>query len=304
MTPVDSLLHHLFFTGEFLALISAILWASAIILFRLSGKTIHPLGLNLSKNTISFILVGLTMLFLGKNFWLPLPPSDYLLFLLSGLIGLGLSDTLLFAGLNRLGASRLAIINCSYSPFMIILSVIFLQERLTIIQIMGVLLIIISVWILSAREKTQAKVPPKVTSGIIFGLSAMMTQAISIVMIKPSLNQLPLLWSTELRTLGGLIFLGLVFLFHPLHREIIRPLQELKNWKYICLASFLGSYLAIIAWLGGMKYTLVSIAAALSQTNIIFIFIFGVIFLHEKITSGKILAFLGGIAGSALVTFF
>lgn len=304
MTPADSFLHHLFFTGEFLALISAVLWAVAIILFRVSGKTIHPLGLNLSKNTVSFILVGLTMFLLGEKFLLPLPLSDYLLFLLSGLIGLGLSDTLLFAGLNRLGASRLAIINCSYSPFMIILSVIFLGERLTVMQIIGVLLIITSVWILSSREKTQETSPPKLTSGIIFGLSAMMTQAISIVMIKPTLNHLPLLWSTELRTLGGLIFLGLAFLFHPLHREILQPLLQLKNWKYIFLASFLGSYLAIIAWLGGMKYTLVSIAAALSQTNIIFIFILGVIFLKEKLTPGKILAFLGGLVGSALVTFF
>ncbi|MCP2619956.1 DMT family transporter [Candidatus Aminicenantes bacterium AC-334-K16] len=304
MEPVNSFLHQLFFTGEFLALLSAVLWAIAIILFRLSGKIVQPLGLNFSKNAISLILVGLTMVFLGEKFYLPLPLSDYLLLLISGLIGLGLSDTLLFAGLNRLGASRLAIINCSYSPFMIILSVIFLGERLTPLQIIGVLLIISSVWLLSSREEIKESESSKIIPGIIFGLSAMMTQAVSIVMIKPALNHLPLLWSTELRTLGGLIFLGLVLLFHPLRREITQPLLQLKNWRYIFLASFLGSYLAIIAWLGGMKYTLISIAAALSQTNIIFIFILGVIFLKEKLTLPKILAFLGGLAGSALVTFF
>lgn len=302
---ISSPVYQLFFSGKFLALVSAILWAEAIILFRLSGKTIHPLSLNLTKNIISLLFVGLTMAYLGKSLLIEIPLSIYCLFLISGFIGLGVSDTLLFASLNRLGATRLAIVNCSYPPFIIILSFIFLKERLSIFQICGVVLIIFSVWSLSQREKNKTSGPSKeIFWGILIGLTAMMTQAISIVMIKPALNHLPLLWSTQLRTAGGIIFLAMAFTFHPLRKKIIKPVLQLTSWKYIFPASFLGSYLAIIAWLGGMKYTLVSVAAALSQTNIIFIFIFGIIFLKEKAKISHILAFLTGLLGSVLVTFF
>jgi len=301
---MNSFFHQLFFSGEFLALLSAILWAKAIILFRLSGKTIHPLSLNLTKNTISLLFVGLTMAFLGKELFLAVPWPTYGLFLLSGIIGLGLSDTLLFVSLNRLGATRLAIINCSYSPFIIILSVIFLGERLSLLQGAGVILILISVWILSSGEKIKPSSRQNVFWGILIGLTAMMSQAVSIVMIKPALNQLPLLWSTQLRTAGGIIFLGLVFLFHPQRSNILKPVFRPSSWKYILPASFLGSYLAIIAWLGGMKYTLVSVAAVINQTSIIFIFIFGIIFLKEKVKGAYLVAFFIGLIGLGLVTFF
>jgi drug/metabolite transporter (DMT)-like permease len=69
------------------------------------------------------------------------------------------------------------------------------------------------------------------------------------------------------------------------------------------IGSFLGSYIAMIIWLGGMKYTQVSTASALNQTTNIFIFIFAAIFLKEKITKQKTFGILSAMIGATMVTF-
>lgn len=289
--------------GEVLALGSALLWAVAIIFFRLSGKTIHPLGLNLFKNLLSLLLIGLTMAVGQEVFFPDYSTKIYLLFILSGIIGLGLSDTLLFSSLNRLGAGLLAIVYCSYSPFMIFLSLLFLGERMNLVQLFGVFLIILSVWVITSRHSRKNLPQKSVITGIVLGLAAMFSQAVSIVIIKPYLVQIPLLWATEIRTLGGIISLLVVLHFHKEKNIIRKTTFSPRNWKYLFPGAFIGSYIAIIAWMGGMKYTLVSIAAALNQTNTVFLFVFGIIFLREKPTFGKFISFLAASAGVSLVMF-
>jgi drug/metabolite transporter (DMT)-like permease len=65
--------------------------------------------------------------------------------------------------------------------------------------------------------------------------------------------------------------------------------------------SVLGTYLALIFWIGGMKYAPASIAAALNQTSSIFIFILAALFLKEEITRYKIVGIILAIAGVFLV---
>ena len=50
--------------GEAMALLSAIVWALAVILFKKSGEVVHPVGLNLSKNALAAVLLSIP----------PLPP--------------------------------------------------------------------------------------------------------------------------------------------------------------------------------------------------------------------------------------
>jgi drug/metabolite transporter (DMT)-like permease len=68
--------------------------------------------------------------------------------------------------------------------------------------------------------------------------------------------------------------------------------------------SFLGGYLSLIAWMAGMKYAQASEASVLNQMNTIFIFVLGIIFLKEKLTPKKTLAFILAATGVVLVVFF
>jgi drug/metabolite transporter (DMT)-like permease len=79
--------------------------------------------------------------------------------------------------------------------------------------------------------------------------------------------------------------------------------MSLKNAKILAPASFLATYLSLVIWMGGMKYTQASIASALNQMGAIFIFILAAIFLKEKITLLKLTAVIIAFAGAILVSF-
>lgn len=290
--------------GKLLSLGSAFIWAVAVILFRITGREVQPLGLNLFKSLLVLPLLLITIWISGDSIFPDLPWKDYAVFLVSGIVGIGISDTLFFASLNRLGASLLAIVNCSYSPFVILLASIFLAENIGIVQLVGVAFIVIAVMIIS-RRKQKAPIPRQaLLAGIGLGLAAMMTMAVSIILMKPALDNSSILWATLMRTTGGMMFLGGVMIWHPHRKTILREISNFRNWKAMIPGSFFGGYLALVVWMGGMKFIQASEASALNQMSTVFIFVLGVIFLKEGATKEKIIALLLAGLGVFLVTLF
>jgi drug/metabolite transporter (DMT)-like permease len=287
--------------GEILALSCALLWAIAVILFRKSGETVSPSGLNLFKNTLALILFIPTSLILKVPLFPEISLGDYLIVMASGIIGLTISDTLFFRSLNLLGAELSAIVDCLYSPFIIGLSVLFLKERMSGLQILGVVLIISAVLGVSGIREKKYISKRDLGMGILFGVLAMATMAVGIVMLKPVLNRTPLLWVTEARLLAGCAGLAVYLLFHPRGKQIFGSLVSVRNWQYMLPGSFLGAYLAMVIWLGGMKYTQASIASALNQTSNIFVFILAAIILKEPVTLIRVIAIILAFSGAFIV---
>jgi drug/metabolite transporter (DMT)-like permease len=85
--------------------------------------------------------------------------------------------------------------------------------------------------------------------------------------------------------------------------EKIKTIHSAGSWKFTLSGSFVGTYLALIVWLAGMKYTEASVSSVLNQTSQIFIFILATIFLKEKITIRKALGISLAFAGIFLATF-
>ncbi|KPL00044.1 MAG: hypothetical protein AMJ91_05605 [candidate division Zixibacteria bacterium SM23_73_3] len=297
------MLLHLPHLGEILAISCALIWATAVILFRKSGETVPPLGLNLFKNVLALVLFVPTSLVLGVALLPDASLNDYLLLLASGVLGLALADTLFFKSLNLLGAELSAIVDCLYSPFIIGLSVLFLYERMTGLQIFGVFLIISAVLGVSGIGDRKHISRHDLILGVLFGILAMAFMAVGIVMIKPLLDRSPLLWVVEVRLFAGCVGLGIYLLFHPGGKKIISSVLSVRNWQYMLPGSFLGAYLSMIVWMGGMKYTQASIAAALNQTSNVFIFVLAAIFLREPVNAIRIIAIILAFSGAVIVSF-
>jgi drug/metabolite transporter (DMT)-like permease len=68
-------------------------------------------------------------------------------------------------------------------------------------------------------------------------------------------------------------------------------------------ATVMGTYISLLFWLGGMKYTQASIAAALNQTSTLWTFVFAAWLLKEPVTGRRIAGLALGVGGVALVTF-
>ncbi len=281
---------------------AGLIWAFAVVLYRTTGRAVHPLGLNLFKTALGSLLLAATILALRQPILPGRPWSSYALLGASGIIGITVSDTLFFACLNRLGAGLTGIVDCVNIPFVILFSFVFIGERLTPLQLLGVILILAAIVLVSVRKDAALPGRRDLLPGIGLGILAMITMAAGIVMIKPLLRQTPVLWATFVRSVLAFVSLAVVMLFHPGRAPILRPLLIPANWKSMVPASVLGSYLALAAWMAGMKFTQASVAAPLSQLNSVFIFILAAIFLREKITRSKTAAVVLATVGAVMVS--
>jgi drug/metabolite transporter (DMT)-like permease len=114
----DAILSHL---GVLCALIAPLCWAVGVILFRQSTAG-RPMALNFFKNVLALGLLTITMIATGTGVPVDRSAMDWLRLAVSGVLGLALADTFLFAALARLGAAKLAVIDLVYAPVVIVLS--------------------------------------------------------------------------------------------------------------------------------------------------------------------------------------
>ncbi|MBL8296990.1 MAG: DMT family transporter [Rhodanobacteraceae bacterium] len=273
--------------GETLAILSALAWSAGVIIYKRLGETIAPTRLNLMKNLIvlGFLLPSLI---LSSGALPQLSHADLALTLLSGAIGIAVADSLYLTALNRLGAARMGIIGNFYSPFVILLSLLFLGERLTPLQILGFVLVTSGVLVVGAAAATAPTQRRELRLGLFYGISAIALMALAIVLVKPVLENQPLIWMVALRLLGGVS--GLLLLF-ALRREtpwLPEAGRVDLRWPLVVLGAFIGQYLSTLLWIGGYKYTSASVAAILNETASIFIVILAAAFLGEALTRRKL----------------
>ncbi|MFH0882553.1 MAG: DMT family transporter [bacterium] len=297
-------LHGIPYIGETFALLAPLSWSFAVILFRITGKSVSPIPLNFFKNFFAIFLFAATALLTGQGLIRDVPSSQIFLLIASGAIGIGISDTFFFMTLNRLGAGLQAIVNTSYSPSIIVLSVLFLGEVMTPLQLFGVALILGAVLAVTRMKGPSGNVDPRQRAlGILFGVLAALTQAISIVMIKPMLGDAPIFWANTWRLLGGIAVMFLILPFLRGRRKMFAELRNRSVWSSMIPASLIGTYVSLVFWLSGMKYTQASTASALNQTSTLFTFLLAALLLREPVTAKRVLGVIIGMGGVLLVIF-
>ncbi|KRA46653.1 hypothetical protein ASD72_05540 [Pseudoxanthomonas sp. Root630] len=282
--------------GEAMALGSAATWAVGVILARQLGAYLPPLALNLLKNGLVLAVLAPVALVVHAGSWPSLPAAELAIVVASGVIGIALADTLYFRALNELGAGRMGVIGNLYSPLVLLLGFVFLDERLGAGQWVGFALVGLGVLLVS-RPPDQWKTHPQHTArGVMIGLLAIALMAIAIVMVKRTLETQPLLWVTLLRLAGavaGLIALAAL----PAMRARMRFVAADVPWRRLLLAALVGQGLSMVLWLGGYKFTSASVAAILNESASVFLVVLAALWLREPLGKrafiGVVLTFSG-----------
>lgn len=288
--------------GEFYSLSCALVWAIAVILFKKSGESLGPFALNLFKNALAAGLLGLTVVAVSPA--VPsLPPWSLLMILASGWLGICLGDTCYLDALNRIGASRMAVAQTLYSPFVIGLSVLFLGEHLREAQWLGASLVLLGVVLVTwSRDPTRSAADIRsLRVGTVLGVLSVFLMAVGIVMAKPMLAVHDFLWVVWLRLIGGLIGMGLIVLWRGNGRTLIGEFRAVRHWPQVIAGSIAGTYLSMLLWLAGYKYTSASVSAVLNETAAVFIVLFAVVFLRERVRPRQVAGIALAMLGVALV---
>lgn len=287
--------------GYAMAVGCALAWSVAIIMFKKVGDIVHPVVLNLTKNTVGLVLFIPTLWWVEGSLQFDIPAKELTLMIVSGFLGIGVADFLILKALSHLGASRLAILECLYSPFVIMFSLLFLGEQMTAAKGAGTLLVIAAIISVTARKAIIPGPGENIAAGTLWGAIGLFVMAIGIAIMKPLFATLPLVLIVTVRLAAGVLASYAIYFFTPdrkMHRD--RLLQSDAK-GFVLFASILSTYIAMIMWVAGFKYNDAMVAAVLNQTSTIFTVMLAVIFLKERLTVAKIVGAVLAMAGVVIM---
>jgi len=196
--------------GEFYALVCALLWASAVVLYKYIGDSLSANTLNLVKNIIGLSLLLPTAL-IFEGLALPaLSLNEWLIVIASGYFGIAVADTWYLQALRYLGAGRTAIVASLYSPFVVILSIIFLGEQLAIWQWLGFVMVLSGIMVVVYQRHYRDVDTRLLYKGILLAACSVLLTAAGVVAMKPILANDGFFWMVSLRLLAGVMGMAIV----------------------------------------------------------------------------------------------
>ncbi|HKL51497.1 MAG TPA: DMT family transporter [Wenzhouxiangellaceae bacterium] len=274
--------------GEFFSIACAAVWALAVVLFRRSGETLPAFELNLFKNLLGVVLMGITVLAVEND----APPAfsvrEWLIVCASGIIGIAVADTWYLRALNLMGAARTGVVASLFSPFVVLLSAMYLGELLRGWQLAGFSLVLAGILLVTWRSNRLDVSRRALRLGVFYGAGAVLMMAIGIVMVKPVLEGDHFFATAGLRLAAGtLAMLAFVSATRGWSAMLARYRQP-QPWPTITLASVLASYLSMLLWLGGYRLAPASVASVLNETAAAFIVLFAWWVLKEPMSLRRV----------------
>ena len=299
------------YLGEIFSLLSAMLWGLAVVYYKKAGDTISPVALNPFKTIVGYILFLITGVIIGQPILQQVSSTgisqvDYFWLILSGAIGIGIADAIFFKSLNILGAGISAIVDCLYSPSIIMLAFFLLGERLTLLQIVGFCIMIGAILFATLKIQSVDISRKQFGYGVFLAGLSFVLMGLGVIWIKPLLENYKndtgmLIWISGFRLLPGIIVSLIIFFIVQIKRDLISPFKNINIWPSLLKGSIIGSFVAVTFWMIGMSHTTASIASILNQTASFFLFIFAWLILKEPITKGRVISLVISIAGVSLV---
>ena len=287
--------------GEAFALLTGMVWSLAVVLFKRSGEDIPAFSLNLFRVAVSGVLLVACLIGSGGSLWAGRDAHDYFVLGASGIIGVAISDTLFHLGLNRVGAGINAIIDCLYAPSVVFFAFVLIGERIGPWQLAGMGLVVAGVVLTGRLAPPPGATARTLLAGIVYGVLAMVTLGLGIVIAKPILDRSSLLWVAAVRQVASLAVMLPVALALPERRQILAVFRPSRDWRFSLTGTLLGSFVAVLLWTAGMKYTQASIAAILNQTSTIYTLVLASLFLGETFGWRKGVATVFALAGILMV---
>jgi len=287
--------------GEVFALGSALSWAMAVILFRRPARVLPAFELNLFKTVLGFLLLIPTLMLVEG---LSLPDyelSDLGILLLSGYFGMAVADTWYLRALNLMGASRTGIVASLFSPFVILLSLMFLGETLRGLQIIGLVLVMGGILLVTWKHHRSSVDRADIRKGVLYGIGAVFLMAVGVVMVKEILETKPFLWTVEIRYFGGLMGMLIILLLRKRTATVRASFSVPLPWVQMTVASFLSSYVSMLMWLGAYKLIPASVASILNESANAWIVLLAWLILGETLGMRKVTGLLLTLTGVAIM---
>jgi drug/metabolite transporter (DMT)-like permease len=258
--------------GELSCLAAALLWAVAVATFRSAIAEHGAPTINLIKCLLATVLLALTTVALGAWHSFALAPArDLVMLTASGLVGLTLGDTALFAAVTRIGVHRSLLMQTT-APLFAALLALATGEHLGPAQMAAGAVVLAGVALVIGRPAHPLEaLDPRVRNvGLLLGLLAAFGQGAGVVLAKQGLDLLPVLPATLVRLGAASAGLLLVAAVNDRWRSAVAAASSTRTLRRVIPASVVGTYVAMLLMMVGVALAPASIAALLLATSPVF----------------------------------
>src|SRR5262245_21902915 len=300
----------------FAAFLATILFSISVISGHRTAKIIGGVEANFWRLTCATLFLSVWAFTGGAG----VSGAGFPLFLLSGLVGIGIGDAGLFQALPRLGSRMsLLIIQCLTAPIAALIEWLWLGTTLGPAEIIGAIVILAGVGVAIAPGGHITIPRPRLIVGIMFGLLGAAGNALGVVLSRKAYaarheDSQTIDGGTAAfqRILGGLLVSAILLLFakrqfFPLLGEpddtnaIAMPVREKwrRIWPWVMLNSLAGQTLGVSAMQMGLETTPTGIVMSIVALTPLTVMPLARVFEGEKPTVRSLLG--GAIAEAGVI---
>ena len=291
--------------GELAALGAAISWTVSALFYRKALEEASPISANIIRLTLTGSILLLLLVFLGKLTVLTtLPLELVLLASASGIIGLGLGDTLYFMSLKWIGVARAVPLTCIYPLFSVLWAVFLVGERITLAVVLGAVVIVLGILFLGQDSQANTTDTRKaLIVGMVIALATAAVWSVSITMMDVAVKESPDIdHALIINTIRVITVAAVLLASSPI---IDKKLGFLKLRKRTVAALIAGGIAALgVGWFFlSYSFTVTSQARAvpISSTTPLFSTLAGILLLREKVTAHNVFGSIMVVVGIFLL---
>lgn len=290
------------FIGELAALGAAFFWSVNSIVLTEATNLVGTYAVNLGRLFFASLLLLITILLF--NIQVDISSRQYVLLILSGVVGLIIGDSAMLKSYNLIGP-RLTMLLMSFTPpIAALLAYIFLGEVLSIGAIIGIIVTVTGIGIVILQRKPVGEKFHFSVKGLFAGIIAASGQAGGLILVKHAfaLGAINEFYAAFVRILSSVVLLLIAGqFFSKAHNPFVAFRNNTMALKYTFMGAILGPYLGITASLIALNYTYVGIASTLMATVPILMLPISKYYYKENLTGKSIIGAFIAVIGVAVI---
>lgn len=292
------------YLGEFAALATAFFWAITSTAFEHSAKKIGSLNLNLMRLLLGLVFLSIfTLLTRGMLFPTDATRTEWFWLLLSGLVGIVIGDLLLVEAFVRIGSRISMLIYSSVPPLSAIMAWLFLSEKMTAIQILGMFVTLggIASVILIAEKGSKKVSFSQPIVGILLAFGGAFGQASGYIIGKFGMADYDPFASTQIRIIAGIIGFAVILTIRGHWPKFIKAFERKDAMTSLAIGSFFGPFLGISLSLYAVQKINPGVASTLISITPILLIPYAFFVKHEKVTLKEIIGTVVVLTGVGIM---
>jgi len=271
--------------------------------FEFAGKRVGSLSVNFIRLVIAFVFLSVLMkinynVFVPSGFTL----NSWLWLLLSGIIGFVIGDLMLFQAFVVVGA-RISMLLMSLAPvFAGIFGWIILNERITLLNIMGILITLTGIALVVLNRPSASKVTVNYpVKGILLALGGAAGQGLGLVLSNLGMGYGNAFMATQIRIIAGVAGFAVLFAFMGYWKNVGTALKNKPAMKGILVGAFFGPFLGVSLSLFSIQHTSTAIASTIMAIVPVLIIPPAVLFFKEKVSVKEVIGAVIAVAGVVML---